>query len=81
MESINLTTEDQYLSQPLKDARMEYFNLARGVRQGDPFSPYLFLLDVETLTTAIRENEEIKGFVINKRPNYHNMLMIQWWFF
>ena len=38
-----------------------YFNIKRGVRQGDPLSTYLFLIIIEILAHALRNEDEIKG--------------------
>ena len=44
-----------------------FFNIERGVRQGDPLSPYLFIIGIELLASAIRENDQIRGIsVANK---------------
>ena len=45
----------------------EWFYIGRGCRQGDPISPYLFILCVEIMGIMIRQNDRIKGISIDDR--------------
>ena len=44
-----------------------FFKLGRGCRQGDPLSPYIFILAIEPLAMALKNNRDIKGITLGNR--------------
>ena len=51
----------------LNGEKLKAFPLRSGTRQGCPLSPLLFNIVLEVLTTAIREEKEIKGIPTRKK--------------
>ncbi len=41
-----------------------FFEISRGCRQGDPLSPYIFLICAEILSIMLKNNDKIKGINI-----------------
>ena len=51
-----------------------YFKISRGVRQGCPLSPFLFILAVELLASKIRQLQDCKGIPL---PNHQEVEISQ----
>ena len=59
-----------------------FFSISRGVRQGCPLSPYLFILCIEILSATLLNDSQITGIKINgkefKAPCLQMMPRLQW---
>ena len=46
---------------------LNYLKLKKRVRQGDPSSPSLFVLAIECLATALRQNQSYSGLLLREK--------------
>jgi len=63
----------------INDSGSEFFKPSRGLRQGYPLSPYLFLLVAEGLSRAIlkaRRQRKLLGIKIGRRGQITHLLFV-----
>lgn len=63
---IKLLNEDVKLCVIQRGFFSEFFNIRRGCRQGDPVSPYIFVMCAEILSILFKKDENITGIKIGK---------------
>ena len=61
VNSTSRVEQNGFLSNPIE--------LERGCRQGDPLSPYVFVLCAEILSHVVREKSDIRGIVLHGRES------------
>ena len=63
----NIVTNDSVSCVINNGISSQFFPIKRGVRQGDPLSPYLFILVIEILANYIRKCKDIQGITLKGR--------------
>jgi hypothetical protein len=74
---IKATHDESIANIILNGEKLKPFPLQSGTKQGCPISPLLFIIVLEFLARAVRQDIEIKGIQIEKKTNYL-YLQITW---